>query len=138
MSEKAKKATWRLVDWLSWGALAAALLDAGLKWIVDYDVPVSAAFLAAIGMVVRVLRAMCFGGGSASVVSLCAALGIGLGGMMGAIPEPDNRGVYETSGTAPIDVNVTPDVFEVIDPDVMPDPEPDPEGESIPEQELRS
>ena len=136
MSEKAKKATWRLVDWLSWGALAAALLDAGLKWIVDYDVPVSAALLAAIGMVVRVLRAMCFGGGSASVVSLFAALGIGLGGMMGAIPEPDNRSVYETSGTAPIEV--TPDVLDVIDPEVLPEPEPDPDGESIPEQELRS
>jgi hypothetical protein len=136
MSEEAKKRTWRLVDWLSWGALAAALLDAGLKWIVDYDVPVSAAVLAAIGMVIRVLRAMCFGGGTTNVTALFAALGIGLGGMMGAIPEPENRVVYETSGAAPVDV--TPDVFEVIDPEVLPEPEPDPDGESIPEQELRS
>jgi len=136
MSEEAKKRTWRLVDWLSWGALAAALLDAGLKWLVDYDVPVSAAVLAAIGMVVRVLRAMCFGGGTANVTAMFAALGIGLGGMVGAIPEPPNRTGYETSGSAPVEV--PNDVIEEVAPEIEQLPEPEPDGESIPAAELVS
>ncbi len=116
MSESAKKTTWKLVDWLSWLALVAAVLDAALKWLVDYQVPVPAVVLAILGVVVRIIRTVFGGGvGSFSVAALLAALGLGGAGIAGGVVDPPSRqpaagDVYSTSG----DRVPTNDVVEVL------------------------
>lgn len=98
MSEETKKSAWRIVDWLSWLALAAGLLDAGLKWVVQYDVPVSATWLAAGGGVIRVLRMICAAGvGSTSPATLLAVLTMSIGGIAGGQVEPESRTVVTTA-----------------------------------------